>query len=59
MAHEAGQAEVEQSIAAVTARLEASRLEAEVHVRRVSDARAEQSALAGRACSQASIELGG
>ncbi len=47
-AHESGQLEVEQSVGAVTARLDAARLDAEVHVRRVSDARAEQSALAER-----------
>ena len=48
VAHESGQAQAEQSIGSVMARLEAARADAEVHIRRVSQARAEQSTITER-----------
>ncbi len=48
VAHESGQLQAEQSIGSVMARLEAARTDAEVHVRRVSQARAEQSTITER-----------
>lgn len=65
-AHESGQVEAEQSLGAVMARLQGVRVDAEGHMRRVSDARADQSTVAervqsleaeGRRLDEASAEL--
>jgi chromosome segregation protein len=49
--HETGQVEAEQSLGAVLARLQGARSDAEVQMRRVSDARAEQMAVSERVAS--------
>jgi chromosome segregation protein len=48
VAHESGQAQAEQTLGAVMARLTGARTEAEGHIRRVSEARVEQSTIAER-----------
>jgi len=48
VAHESGQVEAEQSLGDVMARLLGARGEAEIHIRRVSEARVEQSTIAER-----------